>query len=325
MINPRLYLALSCCGAVCFAPLAAQAQAYPSKPIRFVVQASAGGQTDIMARIVGQKLSQSWGQPVIVDNRPGAGGTIAMDFVAKSPPDGYTLGTAAMNTHGAATGLYPALPYDAIRDFAPVIYAVSTVSVLSAHPALPVRSLKELLALARAKPGQLTYASGGNGTSLHLFMELLKMNTAVDIVHVPYKGSGPAVIALMAGEVSIIFDPMPSSLPHIKAGKLRALSVSSGKRSPILPDVPTTIEAGVPGYDYLSWLSFVAPAGTPREVVNKLNTEFNRILRDPEVREKLGSLGMSTVGGTPEELGAHIRRQVEIWTKVIKASGATAD
>jgi tripartite-type tricarboxylate transporter receptor subunit TctC len=306
-------------------PPAVTAQPYPSKPIRFVVQASAGGQTDIMARIVAQKLSQSWGQQVIVDNRPGAGGTIAMDHVAKSPADGYTLGTAAMNTHGAATGLYPKLPYDAVRDFAPVVYAVSTVSVLTVHPALPVRTLKELLALARAKPGQLTYASGGSGTSAHLFMELLKMNTKVDIVHVPYKGSAPAVTDVMAGQVSMQFDPMPSSLPFIKSGKLRALTVSSGKRSPILPDVPTTIEAGVPGYDYLSWLSFVAPAGTPREVIVKLNGEINRILQDPEVRQKLNGLGMSPVGGTPEELGAHIKKQVEVWTKVIQVSGAKAE
>lgn len=306
-------------------PSVVTAQSYPSKPIRFVVQASAGGQTDIMARIIAQKLSQSWGQPVIVDNRPGAGGTIAMDYVAKSPADGYTLGTAAMNTHGAATGLYPKLPYDAVRDFAPVVYAVSTVSVLSVNPALPVRSLKELLALARAKPGQLTYASGGSGTSAHLFMELLKMDTKVDIVHVPYKGSAPAVTAVMAGQVSMLFDPMPSSLPFIKTGKLHALTVSSSKRSPILPEVPTTIEAGVPGYDYLSWLAFVAPAGTPREVILKLNAEINRILQDPEVKDKLNSLGMNPVGGTPEELDAHIKKQVEVWTKVIRVSGAKAE
>jgi tripartite-type tricarboxylate transporter receptor subunit TctC len=306
-------------------PAAAAAQTYPSKPIRFVVQAAAGGQTDIMARIVGQKLAQSWGQQVIVDNRPGAGGTIAMDFVAKSPPDGYTLGTAAMNTHGAATGLYPKLPYDAIKDFAPVVYAVATVSVLSVHPALPVRSLKELIALAKAKPGELTFASGGSGTSNHLFMELLKLETKTDIVHVPYKGSAPALTDVMAGQVSMIFDPMPPSLPLIKAGKLRPLAVSSGKRSPLLPNVPTVIEAGVPGYDYLSWLSFVAPAGTPREVILKLNAEINRILQEPDVRERLNSLGMSAVGGTPEELGAHIRKQVEVWTRVIRVSGAKAD
>ena len=306
-------------------PAAALAQSYPSKPIRFVVQAAAGGQTDIMARIVGQKLSQSWGQPVIVDNRPGAGGTIAMDFVAKSAPDGYTLGTAAMNTHGAATGLYPKLPYDAVKDFAPVVYAVATVNVLSVHPALPVRSLKELIALARAKPGELTFASGGSGTSNHLFMELLKLETKTDIVHVPYKGSAPALTDVMAGQVSMIFDPMPPSLPFIKTGKLRPLAVSNNKRSPLLPDVPTAIEAGVPGYDYLSWLSFVAPAGTPRDVIVKLNTEINRILQDAEVKDKLNSLGMNPVGGTPEELGAHIKKQVDVWTRVIKVSGARAD
>ena len=316
------FLLVACSGAFAL-PLAAQS--YPSKPIRFVVQAAAGGQTDIMARIVGQKLTQSWGQPVIVDNRPGAGGTIAMDFVAKSPPDGYTLGTAAMNTHGAATGLYPALPYDAVRDFAPVVYAVATVSVLSTHPALPVRSVKELLALAKARPGQLTYASGGSGTSLHLFMELLKMETQTDIVHVAYRGSAPAVTDVMAGQVSMIFDPMPSSLPFIKAGKLHALAVSSRQRSNILPQVPTMIEAGVPGFDYLSWLSFVAPAGTPHDVIAKLNGEINRILQNPEVKEKLNSMGMNPVGGTPEALGEHIKKQVEVWTKVIKVSGAKAD
>ena len=323
MRNPAACAFFLFCAGLATSP--AVAQTYPSKPIRVVVQAAAGGQTDIMARIVGQKLSQSLGQQVIVDNRPGAGGTIAMDFVAKSAPDGYTLGTAAMNTHGAATGLYPKLPYDAVRDFAPVVYAVSTVSVLSVHPALPVRSLQELLALARARPGQLTYASGGNGTSLHLFMELLKLETKVDIVHVPYKGSAPAVTDVMGGQVSMLFDPMPSSLPFIKAGRLRALCVSSAKRSPILPDVPTAIEAGVKGFDYLSWLSFVAPAGTPREVILKLNTEINHILQDPEVKEKLNSQGMSPVGGTPEELGEHIKKQVAVWTKVIKVSGAKAE
>ena len=306
-------------------PSGALAQAYPSKPIRFVVQAAAGGQTDIMARIVGQKLSQSWGQPVIVENRPGAGGTIAMDHVAKSAPDGYTLGTAAVNTHGAATGLYPKLPYDAIKDFAPVVYAVATVNVLSVHPALPVRSVKELIALARAKPGQLTFASGGSGTSNHLFMELLKMETKTDIVHIAYKGSAPALTDVIAGQVSMIFDPMPPSLPFIKSGKLRPLAVSSGKRSAILPDVPTMIEAGVPGYDQLSWLSFVAPAGTPRDVILKLNGEINRILQDAEVKERLVSLGMQPIGGTPEELGAHIKKQVDVWTRVIKVSGAKAD
>jgi len=303
----------------------AVAQTYPTKPIRFIVQAAAGGQTDIMARIVGQRLGQAWGQQVIVENRPGAGGTIAMEHVARSAPDGYTLGTAAMNTHGAANALYPKLGYDAVRDFEPIVFAVSTVSVLSVHPALPVRSVKELLALARARPGQLNYGSAGSGSSLHMFMELFKLETKVDIVHVPYKGSAPAVADVVGGQISMIFDPMPSSLVHIRAGKLKALAVSSGKRAPPLPDVPTMIEAGVPGFDQLSWLSFVAPAGTPKDVVTKLNAELNRILREPDVKERLNALGMDPVGGTPEYLGNHIRQQVETWTRVIRASGAKAD
>jgi tripartite-type tricarboxylate transporter receptor subunit TctC len=290
--------------------------------IRIVVQAAAGGQTDIMARIVGQKLSERWGQPVIIDNRPGAGGTIAMEFVARSPPDGHTLGTAAMNTHGAASGLYPGLKYDPVKDFSPVVYAVSTVSVLSVHPDLPVRSLKELIELAREKPGQLTYASGGSGTSNHLFMELLKQEAKIDILHVPYKGSAPALVDVLGGQVSMIFDPLPPSLPHIREGRLRPLAVSSAKRSAVIPDVPTVIEGGVPGYDYLSWLSFVAPAGTPPEVVMKLNQEINRILKEPDVREKLSAQGMEPVGGTPEELGEHIKAQVKTWTEVIRISGA---
>jgi tripartite-type tricarboxylate transporter receptor subunit TctC len=302
----------------------ANAQTYPVKPIRIVVQAAAGGQTDIMARVVGQKLAQAWGQQVLVDNRPGAGGTIAMEFVAKAPADGYTLGTAAVNTHGAATALYPKLGYDAVRDFDPIVYAVSTINVLSVHPALPVRSVKDLIALAKARPGQLTFASGGNGTSNHLFMELVKLETKADIVHIPYKGSAPALTDLIGGQVSMIFDPMPPSLPFIRSGKLRPLAVSGPKRGPQLPDVPTMLESGV-NFNQLSWLSFVSAAGTPKDVIAKLNTEINRILREADVRERFTALGMEPVGGTPEFLGEHIRKQVEVWSNVIRVSGAKAD
>ncbi|MGE0798882.1 MAG: Bug family tripartite tricarboxylate transporter substrate binding protein [Lautropia sp.] len=304
-------------------PLSGAAQSpFPSKVIRIVVQAAAGGQTDIMARLVGQRLSERLGAPVIVDNRPGAGGTIAMEFVARSPADGYTLGTAAMNTHGAASGLYPNLKYDPVADFAPVVYAVSTVSVLSVYPGLPVRSLQELIALAKAQPGKLTYASGGSGTSNHLFMELLKRETRIDIVHVPYKGSAPALVDVLGGQVPLIFDPLPASIGYIRDGRLRPLAVSSGKRSPVLPDVPTVGESGVPGYDHLSWLSFVAPAGTPADVIAKLNGTINEILKEPSVRATLSGQGMEPVGGTPEQLGAHIKAQVKTWTEIIRASGA---
>jgi tripartite-type tricarboxylate transporter receptor subunit TctC len=320
----RQFIAACGAGALTLAlPLPSSAQGdFPARMIRFVVQAAAGGQTDIMARLVGQRLSERLGQPVIVDNRPGAGGTIAMEYVARSPADGYTLGTAAMNTHGAASGLYPGLKYDPVKDFAPVVYAVSTVSVLSVHPSLPVKSLGDLIALAKEKPGELTYASGGSGTSNHLFMELLKREAKIDIVHVPYKGSAPALVDVLGGQVPIIFDPLPPSLPHIRDGKLRPLAVSSAKRSSVIPDVPTVIEGGVPGYDYLSWLSFVAPAGTPKAVIAKLNREINEILKEADVREKLSAQGMEPVGGTPEELGEHIKAQVALWTEVIRSSGA---
>jgi len=321
-MNPTLRFATAL--AIAAAATPAMAQSFPTKPIRIVVQAAAGGQTDIMARVVAQKLSQAWGQQVIVDNRPGAGGTIAMEFVARQPPDGYTLGTAAVNTHGAATALYPKLGYDAVRDFDPIVYAVATINVLSVHPALPVRSVKELIALAKARPGQLTFASGGNGTSNHLFMELVKLETKADIVHVPYKGSAPALTDLIGGQTQMIFDPMPPSLPYIKAGRLRPIAVSGPKRAPQLPEVPTMMESGV-NFNQLSWLSFVSSAGTPKDVIAKLNGEINRILREPDVRERFTSLGMEPVGGTPEQLGEHIKRQVETWTKVIKASGAKAD
>lgn len=322
--NRRGFMGACGSGALAVAlPMLASAQStFPTKVIRIVVQAAAGGQTDIMARLVGQKLSERWDQPVIIDNRPGAGGTIAMEFVARSAADGYTLGTAAMNTHGAASGLYPNLKYDPIKDFSPVVYAVSTVSVLSVHPDLPARSLKELIALARAKPGQLTYASGGSGTSNHLFMELLKREANIDVLHIPYKGSAPALIDVLGGQVSMIFDPLPPSLPHIREGRLRPLAVSSAKRSAVIPDVPTVIEGGVPGFDYMSWLSFVAPAGTPGNVISKLNQAINQVLEEPDVREKLSSQGMEPVGGTPDELGEHIRNQVNIWTDVIRSSGA---
>jgi tripartite-type tricarboxylate transporter receptor subunit TctC len=304
--------------------LSSAQSAFPSKPIRVVVQASPGGQTDIMARMVGQRLSERLGSPVIIDNKPGAGGTIAMEFVARSPADGYTLGTAAMNTHGAASGLFPNLKYDPVADFAPVIYAVATVSVLSVYPGLPVRSLQDLIALAKSQPGKLTYASGGPGTSNHLFMEMLKRETGMDIVHVPYKGSAPALIDVMGGQVPIIFDPLPASINYIREGRLRPLAVSSGVRSPVLPDVPTVIESGVPGYDHLSWLSFVAPAGTPADVIAKLNGTINEILKEPEIRDKLMAQGMEPVGGTPEQLGEHIKRQVKIWPEIIRASGTKA-
>ena len=298
-----------------------KAQDYPSKPIRLVVPFAAGGATDVLARLVGERLTASLGQQVVVDNRPGAGGNIGSDLVARAEPDGYTILMGAVGTHAINPSLYPKMPYDPVKDFAPVTLVASVPNVLVVNPEVPANSVQELIDLAKAKPGELNFASSGNGTSIHLSGELFKAMTGTDIVHVPYKGSGPAVTDLLGGQVQMMFDNMPSSLPHVKAGKLRALGVTSAKRSPALPEVPTIAEAGVPGYDATSWFGILAPAGTPEPVVTRLQGAIVQALGEPEMRQRMADLGAEPVGDTPAEFGQFIAAEIAKWAKVVNDAG----
>jgi tripartite-type tricarboxylate transporter receptor subunit TctC len=313
--------------ALAAASLPALAQpSWPEKTIRIMVPFAPGGQTDIVGRILADQYTKAWGRTALVENRIGASGSVGTEAVSKAPPDGYFLQIAAINTHGANPALFGSkLPYDPIKDFTPIIWAVSTSNVLVINNSLPFRSLKEILDYARANPGKLTFGTAGSGSSMHLFIEVLKMMTKVELTHVPYKGSAPALQDLMGGQISMVFDSMPGSWPFAQAGKVRPIAISSAKRSSTAPDLPTVAESGVPGYDYVSWLGVVGPAGMPRDLVMKINAETNRILQSPEVRERLHQLGTTPVGGTPEEFGAYIRNQVDTWHKVVKASGAKVE
>jgi tripartite-type tricarboxylate transporter receptor subunit TctC len=303
----------------------AWAQSYPTKPIRLVVPFPAGGTTDILARAAAQKLTEAWGQTVIVDNRPGAGGNIGSELVAKSAPDGYTLEMGTVGTHAINASLYAKMPYDHVKDFVPVILVAGVPNVLVVHPSVPVHSVAELIAYAKANPGKLNFASSGSGTSIHLSGELFKVMAGVQMTHVPYKGSAPAVQDLLGGQVQLMFDNLPSSLPHIKAGKLRALAVTSATRASALPDVPTVAEAGLPGFEASSWFGVLAPAGTPPAIVAKLNAEIAKWLATPEAKEKLSAQGANIAGGTPEDFAKHIAGETTKWARVVKESGAKVD
>ena len=303
----------------------AQALTYPTKPIRLVVPFPPGGATDILARDVAQKLTEAWGQAVVVDNRPGAGANIGTELVAKAPPDGYTLLMGTVGTHAINPSLYAKLPYDHIKDFAPVILVAGVPNVLVVNPALPVNSVAELIAYAKANPGKLNFASSGSGTSIHLSGELFKVMAGVQMIHIPYKGSAPAVQDLIGGQVQLMFDNLPPSLPQIKAGKLRALAVTSTTRAPALPDVPTMAEAGLPGFEASSWFGILAPAGTPPAIVAKLNAEIAQWLATPEAKEKLAKQGASAAGGSPDDFARHIAAETAKWAKVVKDSGAKVD
>jgi len=296
-------------------------QAYPAKPIRLILPFPPGGSTDIVARLIGQKLTESWGQPVLIENRPGAGGNIAAETAARAAPDGYTLFQVNVANAIGAT-LYPKLSYDLITSFAPVIQLATTPYVLLAHPTVPAKNTAELLVLAKARPGQLNYASAGGGSATHLSGELLKSMAGVNIVHVPYKGTGPAVTALLSGEVDLYFATVPAALPLVEAKKLRALGVTSARRSPLMRDVPAIAEAGLKGYETSTWHGVLAPAATPADVVVKLNAEIARTLAQPAVKERLVGQGLDPVGGTPEQFGAYLKTEISKWAVVVKASGA---
>lgn len=307
------------CASVAFA------QAWPDRPIRFVVAAPAGSSIDVLARIIGDKLKDKLGQPIIVDNRPAAGGTAATDLVAKSAPDGYTMLMSFNGPLAFAPHLYSKLPYDAQKDLVPVIITSSQPNVLAVTASLPARSVRELVDYAKANPGKLSYASVGNGSSSHLTMELLKSTAGIDIVHVPFNGSPPAVTATVQAETQLMFAVMQPLQGQIQAGKLRALGVTTAKRFPLLPDLPTIAEAGYPGFEALAWNGVLVAAGTPRPIVTRLNAEINAILKDPAVRSKLNEQGFELVGGTPEDFSALIRSESEKWAPVIRRTGAKID
>ena len=298
---------------------------YPAKAIRYVVPFPAGGPLDIVARAIGQELNKSWGQPVVIDNRPGAGGNIGADLVAKAPADGYTILMGAVSTHAINVTLYNTLPYDPIRDFAPVTLITSVPNVLVVHPSVPANNVKELIALAKSRPGQLNFASGSTGSAGHLAGELFNSMAGVRMTHIPYKGAAPAVVDLMAGHVSLMFDNMSSALPNIKATRVRALAVTTLKRSPLLPQLPTISDAGLRGFDIATWFGIFAPAGTPPDIVARLNGEIVRILHTPEMKERLALLGAEPIGNKPDEFAAFVRAEIPKYAKVIQASGARAD
>jgi tripartite-type tricarboxylate transporter receptor subunit TctC len=303
----------------------ASAQApYPSKPVRFILPFPPGGGTDTLGRVIGQKLGELLGQQVVMDNRPGAGANLGAEIAAKSPPDGYTIfmGNVA---HTINASLYSKLNYDLVKDFATVTMLASTPNILVVHPSLPAKSVKELVALAKGRPGQLDYASSGGGSSSHLAAELFNNMAGVKMTHVPYKGGGPAVVALISGQVSVGFATTPSVMPHVKSNKLRGLAVTSARRLPLAPDLQTISEAGVSGYEAVTWYGLLVPAGTPKEVITRLHAEAVKTLGLPDIRKRLDASGFEAIGNTPEEYAAYTRNEIDKWAKVIKASGARAD
>jgi tripartite-type tricarboxylate transporter receptor subunit TctC len=304
---------------------AAFAQEYPGKSIRIVVPFPPGGFSDVFARIIGATMHESWGQQVVVDNRPGAGGNIGADIVAKSPPDGYTLVMGTIGTHAINATLFSRLPYDPIRDFAAVAFVVGADGLLVVHPSLPVKSTKELIALARNKPGALTYASAGAGTTSHLAGELFKSMTKTDITHVPYKGNVPAITDLLSGQTTMLFATLPTVLPQVQAGRLRPLAVLGRIRSAALPAMPTLAEAGLKGFEVSNWTGVFAPAGTPAAIVTKLNAEIVRVMRLPEVQERLPRQGLTFTPGGPQQFAAFVKSEKDKWGALVKAIGAKVD
>lgn len=303
----------------------AAAQPFPSKPVRMVVTFPTGGAPDILARTISEKINPAWGQTVIVDNKPGAGGNIGAEFVARAAGDGYTLVMGTVGTHSINGALYAKMPYDMVKDFTPVTLIASTPNLLVVNNDVPAKNLTELIALAKAKPGQLTFGSPGIGTSVHVSGELFNSLAGVKTTHVPYKGRQMAIPDLLGGTITMMFDNMPSALPVVKEGKLRAIGVTSAKRSPSAPDVPTIAEQGLPGFEATSWFAVFAPANTPRPVVDQLHAEFVRIFNLPDVQTKLKTLGLEPLLGGPDELARVQQAEIAKWAKVVKDSGAKAE
>ena len=304
--------------------IAVDAQQYPTKAIRFIVPWPPGGGADVLSRIVGPRLAEALGQQVIIDNRGGAAGNIGAELAAKSPPDGYTIVFAYAGTHAINPSIYSRMPFHE-SDFAPIIWTAEVPQVLVVHPSLPVKTVKDLIALAKAKPGQLTYGSSGSGAMNHLTGALFTMMTKTNIVHVPYKGGGPAAIALLSGEISMIFGEPASVVQQIKAGKVRAIAVTSAKHALALPELPTIAESGVPGYEVTSWNAILAPAGTPKEIITRLNAEINKIIAAPDMRQRLIDNGFEPVGGSPDKATEKIHSEILKWAPVVRAAGIKVD
>ncbi len=314
---------------LCFIPLlwptAAAAQSYPTRPIRLLVPTTPGGSVDGLARAIGTKLSDKFGQQVVIDNRAGAGGVIAGELTAKAPPDGYTIMLGTVAALASNVSLKKSLPYDPLRDFAPITLAATQNLILIVTPALPAKSVKELIALAKTKPGQITFASAGSGAGGHLSGELFKLLAGIDLLHIPYKGMAPAMVDVISGQVSLSFPSIATALPQIKSGKVRALAVTGAKRSQAASDVITMQEAGVPGYESATWYGAVAPIATPRTLIARLNGEIVTILKQPELRDRLAADGSEPLGSTSDEFGRHLKAEIEKWAKVVKAAGIGVD
>jgi tripartite-type tricarboxylate transporter receptor subunit TctC len=302
----------------------AAAQNYPSRPIRLVVTYPPSGGADVIARAIAQRLGDAWGQQVVIDNRPGGGANIGAELVARATPDGHTLLIVAL-AHSVNVSLYSKLAYDPLKDFVPVIFLATVPNILVVHPAVPARTTRELLDLARAKPGQMNYASTGSGGPQHLGMELFKTLSGVQFTHIPYKGAAPALTDIISGQIQTMFGNMISTLPHVRSGRLRALAVSTGKRASILPETPTVAESGVAGFESGSWFGVAGPAGMPRPIVDRINLETNRILGLPDLRERLATEGAELGGGTPESFGSYLRAEVAKWAKVVRFAQMRVD
>jgi tripartite-type tricarboxylate transporter receptor subunit TctC len=321
----RVLLAAALAAGALSALPAAAAEPFPAKPVRLIVPFTPGGSTDILARALGQKLAERWHQSVVIENRPGAGGAIGMELAARSPADGYTMVMGHIGTLAANPALYPRLPYDPVRDFAPVTLVAMVPNVLVVGPAVQSASVAEFIALAKSKPGKLDYGSGGNGSAAHLAMEYFKLKAGIDLQHVPYKGTAPALADLLGGQIAVILTGLPPVLQQVKAGKLRMLGVASKTRLKNFPDLPTLAESGVPGFEATQWYGLLVPAGTPKDIVAKLHRDTVAALADPVVNERLASEGAEPVGNTPEQFAAFIQSEIDLWGKVIRTTGMKAD
>ncbi len=321
----RYTCATVCALAALSAVAPAAAQPYPQKPVRLIVGFPPGGATDVVARLVGQKLGEQLGQQFVVDNRGGADGNIGAELVAKAPPDGYTLMLATIGTMTINPSLHRKMPFDTLRDFAAISQVTSLPQLLVVHPSVPAKTVSDLIAYAKSRPGQLNFASGGSGSAIHLAGELFKMMSKVDMVHIPYKGSAPAMTDLLSGQVSLMFDQILTALPHVKNGKLRALGVTTEKRSPAAPHIPTISEAALPGYSVATWHGLVAPTATPRTIVQRLSAETAKALQSAEIRDRFSAQGVEPVSSTPEQFAAMMKSELEKWRTVIAASGAKVD